>query len=310
MALSSPDSKSRHVSTPKSQEVEFPLRKDSEHAGQSYQESDLQVMKGILTEHAERILKSALIRAGGNVSDAINEVVTRFPPRKDVSTSPAPLAENGPKMIKAEDSSTSSVRHVNGVIPRQTLRLRNGPPAVAIKFEERTQSPDSTPSKSTISPSSYYPTTKSSSPFNEETEADDEDINMDESDSDEVDFKNESDDSVEGKAQELLTLFPNTDLEDCKRILQCADNDLVAAVELMEEERGGDLFTDTTMNEASERVITTAPSPSKLSPSPGPSTTSFTSSGTGKKRVAEYSVRFPPTPEIRRTRDLLIILSG
>jgi hypothetical protein len=297
MAISSPSSKFGQASTPKAKEVEFPLAKPSGQPKQLFKEDDLQALKEMFAHHAERLLIAALNRAEGDRWAATNEILTKYPLEFEFA-SPAPKNEKGPGIVKTEECSASSVRHINGVVPRLKLRLRNGPLAVAVRSEARTESPESTPTKPTTSPSSYQPTTRSKSPFEEDSKGDDEaDVDMDGTDSDEeVDVKDESDDSVDSKAEELHAIFPGTDLEDCKRILQCADNNLVEAVEMMEEERGGDLFKDVIMSEASEPPSSTTSGPLKLSPSPGRSTPSFTSSGTGKKRIAENSVKFPPSP--------------
>jgi hypothetical protein len=287
MAISSPSSKSGQASTSKAKEVEFPLAKPSGQPKHLFKEDDLRALKEMFEHHAERLLIAALYRAEGDRWAATNEILTKYPLEFEFA-SPAPKNIKGPGIVKTEEGSASSVRHVNGIVPRLKLRLRHGPPAVAVKSEARTESLESTPSKPTTSPSSYQPTIRSSSPFEEDSEGDDEaDINMDGTNSDE---------EVDSKVEELHAIFPLTNLEDCKRILQCADNNLVEAVEMMEEERGGDLFKDTITTEASEQVVNTAAGPSKLSPSPDRSTPSFTSSGTGKKRTAENSVKLPPSP--------------
>ena len=258
---------------------------------------------------APRICMSALDHAGGDMNVAAGDISTRYPHGFGLFASPSP----SPQMAQAsgnvkKETAGPSTRPVNG--PRIKLNVRRNYSPVNVEIETRSRSPEVGQARNIFEPPNGDVSTRSTSPFEEDSDIDmDSDFDQEGSDDepenpideaedtidDPENIVDDSEDSADAKARELHVIFPGADLEECKRILQCADGNLTEAVDMMEEERGGDLFGDTVMSGNSVGGSSSADASSyRDSSKSSHSTSSVNGGGSDKKRAAEDSVSLLP----------------
>jgi hypothetical protein len=294
---------------PKAREAEFPLDMPVKTQSLRNMDQKVQSLREIFRGIALRTCMAALDRAGGDANVAAEDIMTKYPHEFGQFASPSP------QIAEASSSTGPPTRPVNGTRIKLTLRCNYSP--IRVKTEERSISPEIKQVRNVFeSPTNDDAASRSSTPFDDDSDVD---IDMD-SDGDPEDADDEPEDPVDepedivddskdlvgnskdlvgvskglmdAKANELHVVFPAADLEECKRILQCADGNLQEAVDMMDEERGGELFGDTAMSGNSVGESSSA-GPSSLyshSSMSTHATNSVNGSGSGKKRAAEDSV--------------------